>query len=65
MSASTARAAPRSAPTFVPAFQRGGDVHVTVVCNVDVRDLTGIGLPATVTLTGDAWERIDEFRSLP
>lgn len=56
---------PRVTTTPYPAFERGADIHVVVTCTVDTRDLTGVGLPVRVTLTGEAWERIDAYRSLP
>ncbi|MGH9187269.1 MAG: TadE family protein [Acidimicrobiales bacterium] len=55
---------PRTETTFHPGFQRGADVHVIVRCTVDLRDLTGVGIPARLELVGEAWERIDEHRSL-
>ena len=60
------RGGPQVETTFEPggAFARGANVHVTVTCTVDVRDLTYIGLPINVTLTEHAWEPIDAHRSL-
>jgi Flp pilus assembly protein TadG len=60
------RGGPEVALTFLPdgRFERGATVHVEVTCTVDTRDLTYIGLPVSVTLVEEAWEPIDEHRSL-
>jgi hypothetical protein len=48
---------------FVPAFQRGATVHVTVTCDVQTGDLALLDLPGVVTVTEQAWEPIDAYRS--
>lgn len=59
-------AGPDVTTDFLPAFGRGATVHVTVTCVVNLSDLTMIGgMPNTVTLEDEAWEPIDEHRSLP
>ncbi|MGH9209968.1 MAG: TadE/TadG family type IV pilus assembly protein [Acidimicrobiales bacterium] len=47
-------------------FVRGGTVHVTVECTVNTSDLafTNFIVPASFTITEEAWEPIDAHRSL-
>lgn len=49
---------------FVPAFERGATVHVTVSCDVQTGDLALLDLPGVVTVREQAWELVDAHRSL-
>ena len=55
------------AMTDVPTdqFGRGTDVKVTVTCVVNTSDLNFLGVGTSVTLTEEAWEPIDPYRSEP
>jgi Flp pilus assembly protein TadG len=55
---------PQVGTEFVPSFQRGATVHITVTCTVNTSDLTYIGVPANITLEEEAWETIDLHRTL-
>lgn len=52
---------------FLPdGFERGNTVHVTVTCEVDVSDLAFLNLGVlNMDIEAEAWEPIDEHRSLP
>jgi Flp pilus assembly protein TadG len=43
-------------------FRAGGEVNVTVSCAVDLSDLTGLGVPSSVTFDSTFSEPIDVFR---
>lgn len=43
-------------------FRPGGAVEVTVSCAVDLSDLTGLGVPSSVTFASTFSEPIDVFR---
>ena len=43
-------------------FRPGGEVKVTVSCAVDLSDLTGLGVPSSVTFDSTFSEPIDVFR---
>jgi Flp pilus assembly protein TadG len=43
-------------------FRPGGEVKVTVSCAVDLSDLTGLGVPSSVTFDATFSEPIDVFR---
>lgn len=45
-------------------FRAGGSVAVTVTCTVRLRDLTGLRLPSTKTLSARAVAPIDRYRGL-
>jgi hypothetical protein len=49
----------------VDAFDEGGTLHVVVECDVPADDLALLALPggAVVTVTEEAWEPIDAYRS--
>jgi Flp pilus assembly protein TadG len=54
---------PQVEAKYLPEFQRGAIVHITVTCTVNVSDLSYIGFGPSVTLTEEAWEPIDAHRS--
>jgi TadE-like protein len=56
---------PRVDVVPVDTFDEGGTLHVTVECDVPADDLALLSLPggAVVTVTEDAWEPIDAYRS--
>ncbi|MFF4741634.1 TadE/TadG family type IV pilus assembly protein [Streptomyces sp. NPDC001268] len=43
----------------------GSSTAATVTCTADLGDLTHIGMPGTVTITGTAHSPVDRFRSSP
>ncbi|MGW8530030.1 TadE/TadG family type IV pilus assembly protein [Nocardiopsis sp. NPDC055824] len=43
----------------------GGAVAAVVECRVGLSDLTGLGVPGTMTITGDATVVVDTFRGQP
>jgi Flp pilus assembly protein TadG len=43
-------------------FRPGGTVEVTVSCAVDLSDLTGLGLPSSVTFDSTFSEPVDVYR---
>lgn len=43
----------------------GGAVTAVVECRVGLGDLTGLGVPGTITVTGDATVVVDTFRGQP
>jgi hypothetical protein len=43
----------------------GGAVTAVVECRVGLGDLTGLGVPGTMTITGDATVVVDTFRGQP
>jgi Flp pilus assembly protein TadG len=45
-------------------FAPGGSVAVTVSCDVELADLTGLQLPGTETVANRAVSPIDEYRSV-
>jgi Flp pilus assembly protein TadG len=46
----------------VTNFRPGGDVGATVSCTVDLSDLTGLGVPSSVSFESDFREPVDVFR---
>ena len=46
----------------VTDFRPGGTVTTTVVCTVDLADLTLLGVPGTRTISSTAVETVDTFR---
>lgn len=46
----------------VTNFRPGGDVEATVNCTVDLSDLTGLGVPSSVSFESDFREPVDVFR---
>ncbi|MBL7489713.1 pilus assembly protein [Frankia sp. AgB1.9] len=48
----------------VSDFVPGGTVTATVQCTVRLGDLTGLGLPGSVTLTASASEVLDKYRAV-
>lgn len=49
--------------TDTAAFTPGGLVRVHVDCTADLRDLTGVGLPASKTLRSTAAAPLDTYRA--
>jgi Flp pilus assembly protein TadG len=45
-------------------FRAGGTVAATVSCDVDLADLTGLGLPGRRTVTSRFVEPVDTFRGV-
>jgi len=45
-------------------FRRGGQVAVTITCRMSTADLTGLGLPGTLTGSSTAHAIIDTYRDL-
>ncbi|WJY53540.1 TadE/TadG family type IV pilus assembly protein [Streptomyces chengbuensis] len=43
----------------------GSSTAATVTCTADLGDLTHLGMPGTVTITGTAHSPVDRFRSSP
>ena len=43
----------------------GAPVTVQIACTVRLQDLFGLGLPGSMTLTGDATQVLDPYRSQP
>lgn len=43
-------------------FRPGGDVQATVSCTVDLSDLTGLGVPSSVSFESVFSEPVDAFR---
>ncbi|MEV6819983.1 TadE family protein [Nocardiopsis dassonvillei] len=43
----------------------GGAVTAVVECRIGLGDLTGLGVPGTMTITGDATVVVDTFRGQP
>jgi Flp pilus assembly protein TadG len=46
------------------AFRPGGTVAATVTCDVDLADLTGLGLPGSRAVTSHFVEPVDTFRGI-
>jgi len=49
---------------YEPEFGRGATVHAIVRCDVRTDDLALLNLPGVVTITQEAYEPIDSYRSL-
>ena len=56
---------PHTVSVNAAAMAPGGQVAVTVRCTVGLRDLFGLGLPGTVTITGTSRQPIDTYRGQP
>src|SRR5436189_204077 len=54
---------PRTVTVDAAAVTPGGQVTVSVACTVRLADLSGLGLPGTVVVTGSARQPIDTYRS--
>lgn len=56
---------PRSIVVDTGTMVPGSPVTVQIACTVSLQDLFGLGLPGSMTITGDATQVLDVFRSEP
>jgi Flp pilus assembly protein TadG len=55
---------PRTVSVDTSAMAPGGSVAVSVVCRVSLSDLSGLGLPGTITLRSTSRQVVDTFRGI-
>lgn len=56
---------PRSIAVDTGTMAPGTPVTVQLACTVSLQDLFGLGLPGSLTITGDATQILDSYRSQP
>ncbi len=56
---------PRSVAVDTGTMAPGTPVTVRLACTVSLQDLFGLGLPGSMTISGDATQVLDSFRSQP
>jgi Flp pilus assembly protein TadG len=55
---------PRTVSVDTSAMAPGGSVAVSVSCRVSLSDLSGLGLPGTITLRSTSRQVVDTFRGI-